>query len=131
MSSYTNSTHSGSKRSVFGPELTLTIAMVCGLISSFAWSMFFYLLTQPVAAVAVAQAVVRALSAEARDRRWNVWVAFHALVFIGCLFFPGNLDAILALWIVILSWPTIWAGYKIFQWYRRSHAGNEGASSSR
>ncbi|MCY1054861.1 hypothetical protein [Nannocystis sp. SCPEA4] len=118
MDSGTPFTPGASKRSIFGPEVTLTISMTCGLLAAFAWSTTLYYLTQPVAAVAVAQAVVRAGGTDARDRRWNLWVAFHAFVYIGGLLFPGDMDALLVLWITVCSWPVIWVGHAIFtRWW--------------
>ncbi|MCY1059203.1 hypothetical protein [Nannocystis sp. SCPEA4] len=97
------------RRSGLGPEAILTLGLLCVPIGVVTWSMPIVLLAAPLAGLAAIYAIILVILPNAPERGWNIWVAFHALVYIGGVTVaPHHIAGLGVAWGAILAWPLIW-----------------------
>lgn len=101
-----------------GAEMTLTAAIICGLVARFTGLGSLAVLMLFIAIAAAAQALLQAVDPAESERPWNVWIACHALLLSGSLAYPGGNAKFDILWAAIFSWPVVWAGNAAFRRFR-------------
>lgn len=108
--------HGPPPRFEFGPTPALTFGLLCMPIGMATWSEPIVITGAVLVGLAVIHAVLLAIRPHAPERGWNLWVAFHGLVYIGGFTFGGITSvphpiAVLIVWGAILAWPPVCCVY--------------------